>query len=103
IGVVRSVALDAPVWADPAFGIELSLGLMDSVPVAPPGQHAYLAPEPPPRSGIRYRALPVTPASEFDLALLVPEDVTGEQVAASMRRVAGRLLERVELFDRYVG
>jgi phenylalanyl-tRNA synthetase beta chain len=33
----------------------------------------------------------------------VPEDVTGEQVAASMRRVAGKLLERVELFDRYVG
>jgi phenylalanyl-tRNA synthetase beta chain len=51
----------------------------------------------------RYRELPTTPASEFDLALLVPEAVRAEQVEDVMRRVSGRLLERVELFDRYVG
>src|SRR6185369_7088190 len=51
----------------------------------------------------RYRELPITPASEFDLALLVPEAIRAEQVEDVMRRVSGRLLERVELFDRYVG
>ncbi len=103
IGVVRRVELDAPVWADAAFGIELSLGLMDSAQVAPVGQHSYRTAEPAPKSAMRYKPLPVTPAAEFDLALLVPEHVTSEQVAASMRRTAGKLLERVELFDRYVG
>jgi phenylalanyl-tRNA synthetase beta chain len=103
VGVVRRVALDAPVWADPAFGIELSLALMESAPVAGPGEHAYVSTAATPSSAVKYKSLPATPASEFDLALLVPDRVTAEQVSASMRRVAGRLLERVELFDRYVG
>jgi phenylalanyl-tRNA synthetase beta chain len=47
--------------------------------------------------------LPSTPASEFDLALLVPDAVEAERVEAVMRRVSGKLLESVELFDRYVG
>ena len=51
----------------------------------------------------RYEAIATTPASEFDLALLVPDGVRGEQVEESIRRVSGRLLERVELFDQYVG
>jgi phenylalanyl-tRNA synthetase beta chain len=47
--------------------------------------------------------LPTTPASEFDLALLVPDSVRGADVEAVMRRVSGKLLENVRLFDRYVG
>jgi phenylalanyl-tRNA synthetase beta chain len=47
--------------------------------------------------------LPTTPASEFDLALSVPDSVRGEQVEELMKKVSGKLLERVELFDRYVG
>ena len=47
--------------------------------------------------------MPSNPASQFDLALLVPDDVRGEQVEAVMRRVSGKLLENVTLFDRYVG
>jgi phenylalanyl-tRNA synthetase beta chain len=44
-----------------------------------------------------------TPASEFDLALLVPDEIRAEQVEAAVRRVSGKLLEKLELFDRYVG
>lgn len=103
IGVVRRVALDAPVWAAAAFGIEVSLGENESAQVAPVGESAY---RPFPRSTpavSRYRPLPTTPASEFDLALSVPDSVRGEQVEELMKKVAGKLLERVELFDRYVG
>ena len=100
---MRRVALDAPVWAAPAFGIELSLGVIDSAQVAPPGESAHRPPVRARRSVTRYQPLPTTPASEFDLALLVPDAVRGEQIEAVMRRVSGKLLESVELFDRYVG
>jgi phenylalanyl-tRNA synthetase beta chain len=102
-GVVRRVALDAPVWASPAFGVELSLGVFESAPVAPAGQNAHRPFERPSAERTRYVATPTTPASEFDLALLVPDTVRGEQVESVMRRVSGKLLESVTLFDRYVG
>jgi phenylalanyl-tRNA synthetase beta chain len=103
IGAVRRVALDAPIWAAPAFGVELSLGVIDSADVAPRGESAY---RPFPRSVpsvTRYQSVPSTPASELDLALLVPNEVSAEQIEASIRKTAGRLLEKLELFDRYVG
>ena len=103
IGSVRHVTLDAPPWAAPAFAFELSLGVVDSSQVAPPGHSAHRAFERSRPVPSRYAPLPTTPASEFDLALLVPEQVRGEQVEAVMRRVSGKLLERVELFDRYLG
>jgi phenylalanyl-tRNA synthetase beta chain len=103
MGVVRRVALDAPVWAAPAFGIELSLGAMDSAQVAAPGSSAHRPPARGSSQPPKYRPLPVTPASEFDLALLVPDSVRANQVESVMKRVSGKLLERVELFDRYVG
>ena len=102
-GLVRRVALDAPVWASRAFGVELSLGAFDSAPVAPAGENAHRPFERPVATAVRYVATPTTPASEFDLALLVPETVRGEQVESVMRRVSGKLLESVTLFDRYVG
>ena len=102
-GQARRLTLDAPVWASPAYGIELSLGVMDSADVAPRGESAHRPFERGTPSIRRYVALPTTPASEFDLALLVPESVRAEQVEGVMSRVAGKLLERVELFDRYVG
>jgi phenylalanyl-tRNA synthetase beta chain len=103
IGSVQRMALDAPVWASAAYGVELSLGVLASEPVAPRGESAHRRFESPRPVVTRYRELPTTPASEFDLALLVPEAVRAEQVEDVMRRVSGRLLERVELFDRYVG
>jgi phenylalanyl-tRNA synthetase beta chain len=102
-GVVKRLALDAPVWAAPAFGIELSLGPVVSADVAPRGESAYrpfLRPQP---TVSRYVPVPTTPAAEFDLALLVPDSVNADQVETVLRRVSGRLLERAELFDRYVG
>lgn len=103
VGVIRRVALDAPIWAAPAFGVELSLGVVDSEEVAPKGKAAHRPFDRPTPVVPRYVAIPSTPASEFDLALLVPESVRADQVEATMRKVAGKLLERVELFDRYVG
>jgi phenylalanyl-tRNA synthetase beta chain len=103
VGDVRRVMLDAPVWAPPAYGVEITFGVMDAAQVAPRGQSAYRPPIRPVVSVKRYQPLPTTPASEFDLALLVPNDVRGEQVEAVIRRVSGKLLEHLELFDRYVG
>ena len=103
IGKVRHVVLDAPVWAAPAFGIEISLGVIESAQVAPPGAGARRPFERPSPTVRRYEPLPTTPASEFDLALSVPDAVRAEQVEEVITRVSGKLLERVALFDRYVG
>jgi phenylalanyl-tRNA synthetase beta chain len=103
IGAVRGVSLDAPVWAPPAFGVELSLGQMDSAEVAPPGSSAHRPAAHPLAHLPPFRALPTTPAAEFDLALLVPDGIRANEVESVMKRVSGKLLERVELFDRYVG
>ena len=76
-------SLDAPVWAAPAFGIELSLGVdglgagRAAGRVGAPAAAAHPSP-----AVTRYQPLPTTPASEFDLALLVPDGVRGEQVEA---------------------
>jgi phenylalanyl-tRNA synthetase beta chain len=103
VGQVRRLTLDAPVWASPAFGVELSLGVMSSDDVAPAGKSAYRVAERRSEAGRRFIPLPSTPASEFDLALSVPDGVPAAGVEAVMRRVSGKLLESVELFDRYVG
>jgi phenylalanyl-tRNA synthetase beta chain len=103
VGSVRRLKLDAPVWAAPAFGIEVSLGVMASSDVAPIGQTAYRRAEKPREITRRFVPLPSTPSSEFDLALSVPDSVQADQVEAVMRKVSGKLLESVELFDRYVG
>lgn len=103
-GTVQRVALDAPVWAAPVFGIELTLMTIPSAMVAPAGTARYAergaraaAPT------IRYRPLPTTPAAEFDLALLVPNDLPAVEVERVMRRAGGELLERLTLFDEYRG
>ncbi|MGE5101264.1 MAG: hypothetical protein ACM3SX_14855, partial [Deltaproteobacteria bacterium] len=103
IGTVRKVSLDAPVWAAPAFGVEISLGVIESGQVAPPGEGAHRPFARPAPIVRRYSPIPVTPASEFDLALSVPDAVRAEQVEQVIRQVSGKLLERVALFDRYVG
>ena len=103
IGTVRNVVLDVPVWAAPAFGVEISLGVIESGQVAPAGEAAHRPFERPAPTVRRYQPIPSTPASEFDLALTVPDSVRAEQVEAVIRQVSGQLLERVALFDRYVG
>jgi phenylalanyl-tRNA synthetase beta chain len=103
-GVVRDVALDAPVWASPAFGVEITLGKMPAAPVAPRGAHDYAATgAPPERRAVRYTPLPTTPAAEFDLALVVPDAVPAAEVERLIRVTSGELLESVVVFDEYRG
>jgi phenylalanyl-tRNA synthetase beta chain len=107
VGSVSRVALDAPVWAAPAFGIEITLEVVASADVAPPGKAAYGA-EPVgaprgPASVKPFRPLPATPAAVFDLALLVPHDMPVSRVEQVMRSHAGELLESLVLFDEFRG
>ena len=103
-GEVRRVKLDAPIWAHPAFGVELTLATMSNGDVAPPGEHAHGDAEAPrPRRPRPYRPLPSTPAAEFDLALLLPPGVTAVKVEEVIRSAAGDLLERLAAFDQYEG
>ena len=103
-GEVTTLSLDAPVWAKAAFGVEIVLESLSNGDVAPPGEHAHGEAVP---SGARparpFRPLPTTPASEFDLALLVPNTVTAAQVETTIRAAAGDLLERLTAFDLYEG
>ncbi|MES2525133.1 MAG: phenylalanine--tRNA ligase subunit beta [Gemmatimonadota bacterium] len=116
VGTVSRVALDKPVWAGEVWGVELTLGALSSDDVAAAGKHLGAQPgavpdalavmpatAPGAAGAIRYRALPVTPAAEFDLALLVPEGTSAADVSSAMRRAGGELLERVELFDEFRG
>lgn len=106
VGRVERVSLDKPVWASDAFGVELTLGVMSSTDVAAHGSHAHGTAserERAPTAGIRMRALPVTPAAEFDLALLVPDQHTAASVEAVIRSASGELLERAVLFDEFRG
>ena len=50
-----------------------------------------------------YRPLPVMPAMEVDLALIVPDSVTSAQVAETIRESAGDLLESLTVFDEFRG
>lgn len=99
VGAVVRLALDAPVWARPAFGIEITLGAM---PSAPPSRAAAGATVP--RAAVpRFRALPTTPAAVFDLALLVPDAIAAARVGEVLREAGGTMLERCELFDEFRG
>ncbi len=103
-GLVRRLGLDAPVWAAPAFGVELVLARVSNADVAPAGEHVHGESVTSAARAIpTYRALPTTPASVFDLALLVPMDVRAADVERVIRSAAGELLERLEAFDLYEG
>jgi phenylalanyl-tRNA synthetase beta chain len=106
-GTVRAVPIDAAVSAAaaPAFGVELSLGTVDSAPVAPAGRNAHgqVDGQRRPPTVARYRPLPTTPAAQFDLALQVRAEQTAAEVEGVIRRAAGDLLESVVLFDLYAG
>lgn len=104
VGEVRPIKLDAPPWAAPAFGVELTLGRLALDAVAPPGHHAHGgANDAAPRAGVRYKPLPVTPPAEFDLAFVVPGGVAAARVQDVVRGAAGELLERIVLFDEFRG
>ncbi len=103
-GSARRLALDAPVWAPPAFGIELSLARISSEPVAPAGQsklqHAAVASTFPP---LEFRPFPSTPSTFVDVALLVPNDLAASRVESVIRDASGELLESLTLLSEYRG
>ena len=103
VGDVRPVTLDAPPWAAPAFGVEISLGVLEVAPVAPPGENAHAPPAPAARVSVRYRALPTMPPAEFDLAFIVPDSLAAGRVEDALRTSAGELLEAIVLFDEFRG
>ena len=103
-GTVRRLALDAPVWAPAAFGVEVTLAHVSSEPVAPPGrsrlQHATIgAPVSPPK----FRPFPSTPSTFVDVALLVPNDLAASRVESVIREASGELLESLSLLSEYRG
>ena len=103
-GTVRTLALDAPVWAAPAYGIELDLGPIESADVAPPGKSIHgQTPTPPPPKHVQFKPLPSTPAAPIDLALLVPDAIAAADVERVIRNNGGDLLERLALFDEFRG
>ncbi|HET7296563.1 MAG TPA: phenylalanine--tRNA ligase subunit beta [Gemmatimonadales bacterium] len=84
MGSAGPLAADVPNWGAPVFGFELRL----EVGLAGPAS---------------YRPLPVQPPVERDVALVLPTGVTAAAVEDVLRRAAGPLLERLEVFDEYRG
>lgn len=104
IGAVRRLSLDKPVWAPDVYGVEINLGRMANELIAPAGEHARgRAPNELQPAALRTRPLPTTPPAEFDLALVVPDELPAASVEAVIARSGGELLERLELFDLYQG
>ncbi|HKJ02608.1 MAG TPA: phenylalanine--tRNA ligase subunit beta, partial [Longimicrobiales bacterium] len=85
-GRIRADAVDAPVWADDVWGIEVTLP-------------AEVPPAPVPL----FHPLPAHPGAERDLALLVPESVPAARVLEVIGTHGGELLEGVSVFDHYRG
>ena len=85
-GRVADGVVDAPVWAGDVWALEL-----------------ILPHEPAPAVVPTHVPLPQFPASERDLALLVPESVPAKDVSEVIRAQAGDALEALELFDEYRG
>lgn len=85
-GEVAASSLDGPAWAAPAFAFEVRLTNAMAEPRRP-----TLVP------------VPTQPASDRDLALIVPDATPAGEIAATIRDAAGDLLERLEVFDLYAG
>jgi phenylalanyl-tRNA synthetase beta chain len=104
VGSVTRVALDAPVWAAPAFGVELTLATLSAAPVAALGEAAAaLLPATAAPASRRLVPLASTPAAERDLTLVVPDELPAARVEEVVRREGGELLERLELLREYRG
>ena len=86
VGTATRLDADAPRWAGPLFGLEVSIAV-----ASPPM--------------VRYEALPTQPPVVRDLSLVVPggAGVTAAAVAAVLRREGGALLERLDVLDEYRG
>jgi phenylalanyl-tRNA synthetase beta chain len=52
---------------------------------------------------VQYAALPTTPATGFDVALVMPNDLPVARVEEVIRRSVGTLLERLQLLSEFRG
>jgi phenylalanyl-tRNA synthetase beta chain len=84
VGWAGPLEADAPPWADPLFGFELTF-------------------DPVERSAARFAALPSTPSSERVLALILGGGTTVQQVESLLHRVGAPLLESVSIQSDYRG
>ncbi|CAN5185541.1 phenylalanine--tRNA ligase subunit beta [soil metagenome] len=106
VGRISLLDIDAPVWASAAYALELDItnlttrqGMFFEAAFAPDAA-GVSAPD---RVEVGYSPLPVTPAAEIDLALLVPDSVSAAQVEQVLRGNAGDVLEALVLFDEFRG
>ena len=84
VGAAMPLEADAPKWAGPLFGLEVSIAVE-------------------PRSLTRYQPLPTQPPVVRDLSLVVPGGVTAAAIEALLRHEGGGLLERLDVLDEYRG
>ena len=84
VGRAGPLEADAPPWADPVFGFELTF-------------------DPVERSAARFAALPSTPSSERVLALILGAGTTIQQVESLLQRIGAPLLESVAIQSDYRG
>jgi phenylalanyl-tRNA synthetase beta chain len=75
---------DAPRWAAPLFGLEVSIAVQP-VPM------------------VKYQPLHTQPPVLRDISLVVPGAVTAASVEAALRRVGGSMLAQLEVLDEYRG
>jgi phenylalanyl-tRNA synthetase beta chain len=85
IGRALELGADRPAWAAPLFGFEV------------------LVPEDAPVRTPNYVPVPAWPSVDRDVALLLPAGVLAGDVEATLRDAAGKLLERLRVFDEYRG
>ncbi len=85
-GEVVAAAVDLPPWAGAVVGAEV---LLPDLPA--------------PKPAVTARELPGHPASQRDVAFLLPVGTRAGDVLRSCRAGGGPLLEKVEAFDLYVG
>ncbi|MGH7507395.1 MAG: hypothetical protein ACRELX_17205, partial [Longimicrobiales bacterium] len=85
-GRIADAVVDAPDWAAPVFGLELTLepSIAEAVPVT-------------------FSPLPSFPSIERDLALVVARGIAAATVEGTIRTAAGALLDRIGVFDVYEG
>ena len=84
LGWASALRADSPRWAGPLLGLEVEIAVGGA-------------------SSAGYVPLPTQPAAVQDLSLVVPAGVLAADVEVRMRRVAGPLLERLEVLDEYRG
>jgi phenylalanyl-tRNA synthetase beta chain len=86
VGRIADGVVDSPAWAAPVYAFEVALRA-DAALTTP----------------VQYTPLPQHPATDRDLALLVPNALSAGAVEATIRGAAGDWLESVSIFDVYTG